>query len=47
MAWDVASDAELDALEAEVRTDARAVREEAERAPFPEPDSIYEDIFAP
>ena len=47
VAWDVASDAELDALEAEVRKDAHAVREEAERAPFPERDSIYEDIFAP
>ena len=47
VAWEVSSDADLDALEADVRADARAVREEAERAPFPEPESIYEDIFAP
>ena len=29
------------------RAEMRAVRDEAERAPFPAPDSIYEDIFAP
>ena len=28
------------------RAEMRAVRDEAERAPFPAPDSIYEDIFA-
>ena len=30
-----------------LRAEMRAVREEAERAPLPAPDSIYEDIFAP
>ena len=30
-----------------LRAEMRAVREEAERAPFPAPESIYEDIFAP
>ena len=47
VAWGIATNADLDELDAAVRVDARAVREEAERAPFPGLDSIYEDIFAP
>jgi len=47
VAWGIADDGGLDELDAGVRADARAVREEAERAPFPAPESIYEDIFAP
>ena len=47
LAWGVADDAGLDELEAGVRADVRAVRDEAEQAPFPAPESIYEDIFAP
>jgi acetoin:2,6-dichlorophenolindophenol oxidoreductase subunit alpha len=47
VAWGIAGDAALDELEAGVRAEATAVREEAERAPFPAPESIYEDIFAP
>jgi len=47
LAWGVADDAALDELEADVRTRARSVRDEAEQAPFPGPESIYEDIFAP
>ena len=43
----MADDAGLDELEAGVRADVRAVRDEAEQAPFPAPESIYEDIFAP
>ncbi len=46
-AWDVATDAQLDALDEEIRAAMRAVREEAERAPVPGPDSVYEDVFAP
>jgi TPP-dependent pyruvate/acetoin dehydrogenase alpha subunit len=47
LAWGAADDAGLDELEAGVRAGARAVRDEAEQAPFPAPESIYEDIFAP
>jgi pyruvate dehydrogenase E1 component alpha subunit len=47
VAWELATEAELDDLDAGIRTETRAIREEAERAPFPAADSIYEDIFAP
>jgi len=47
VAWGVSDEAGLDELEASLGVDARAVREEAEQAPFPAPESIYEDIFAP
>jgi acetoin:2,6-dichlorophenolindophenol oxidoreductase subunit alpha len=47
VAWEVATERALDDLDVAIRAETRAVREEAERAPFPEPDSIYEDIFAP
>jgi pyruvate dehydrogenase E1 component alpha subunit len=46
LAWEVASEPDLDALEADIRSAIHAAREEAERAPFPGPDSVYEDIFA-
>ena len=46
VSWGLATDADLDDLEVRTRAEMRAVRDEAERAPFPAPDSIYEDIFA-
>jgi TPP-dependent pyruvate/acetoin dehydrogenase alpha subunit len=46
-AWNVATDAQLDSLDEEIRADMRAVREEAERAPHPAPESVYEDVYAP
>ena len=46
VAWGIADDAALDELEAGVRAETTAVREQAEQAPFPAPESIYEDIFA-
>jgi pyruvate dehydrogenase E1 component alpha subunit len=46
-AWEVATDEQLDALDAEIRAEMGAVREEAERAPLPAPDSVYDDVFAP
>lgn len=47
MAWDVASEAELDAIDEAGRSEAAEARAEAEAAPKPAADSIYEDIFAP
>jgi TPP-dependent pyruvate/acetoin dehydrogenase alpha subunit len=47
LAWGVASDGDLDRLDDELRAETRAIREEAERAPVPGPESVYEDIFAP
>ena len=46
-AWNVATDEQLDSLDEGIRADMRTVREEAERAPMPAPESVYEDIFAP
>jgi len=46
-AWNIATDEQLDALDEEIRADMRAVREEAERAPLPAPESVYEDVYAP
>ena len=46
-AWGVASAEELDRVEAQARAEAQAVREEAERAPFPSPASVVEDVYAP
>ncbi|MEX2421277.1 MAG: thiamine pyrophosphate-dependent enzyme, partial [Actinomycetota bacterium] len=45
--WEVASAADLDAIDAEARTEAAQARAEAEAAPHPDPGSVYEDIFAP
>jgi acetoin:2,6-dichlorophenolindophenol oxidoreductase subunit alpha len=47
MEWGVATDADLEGIDAGSRAEARAAREEAERAPFPGPESVFEDIFAP
>ena len=47
VAWGLATETDLDDLDGGIRAETRAIREEAERAPFPAPDSIYEDIFAP
>jgi pyruvate dehydrogenase E1 component alpha subunit len=46
VAWQLATESDLDELEAGIRADTRSIREEAERAPFPGPDAVYEDIFA-
>jgi pyruvate dehydrogenase E1 component alpha subunit len=46
LAWGLASEGALDELDAGVRAEIRAVREQAEASPFPAADSIYEDIFA-
>jgi acetoin:2,6-dichlorophenolindophenol oxidoreductase subunit alpha len=47
VAWEIATETDLDDLDTGIRAETRSIREEAERAPFPEADSIYEDIFAP
>jgi TPP-dependent pyruvate/acetoin dehydrogenase alpha subunit len=46
-AWDVATDAQLDAIDEEILEEMRNVREEAERAPLPTPESVYDDVYAP
>ncbi len=46
-AWEVASEEQLDELDERIRAEMRRVREEAEQAPLPAPDSVYDDIFAP
>ncbi len=46
-AWDVATDAQLDAIDEEILEEMRNVREKAERAPFPTPESVYDDVYAP
>ncbi len=47
LAWRIATAERLDSLDEEIRADMRAVRAEAERAPLPAPDSVYEDVYAP
>ena len=48
VAWGLATRRDLDELDAGIRAEMRAVRERGGAAPpFPAPDSIYEDIFAP
>jgi pyruvate dehydrogenase E1 component alpha subunit len=47
IAWGVATETELDDLQTRIGAEMRTIRDEAERAPFPEHDAIYEDIFAP
>jgi TPP-dependent pyruvate/acetoin dehydrogenase alpha subunit len=44
--WGTATDADLNAIDEEARTEAASARAEAEKAPSPAPSSIYEDIFA-
>ena len=47
LAWGVASEEELDAIDADAIAEAARVREAAETAPFPTPESVHEDVFAP
>ena len=47
VAWGVADEEELDRVDAEAREEAAGARREAEAAPMPGPESVYEDIFAP
>jgi len=45
--WKVATEIGLDAVDAEIRNEMRAVREAAEQAPHPAPESVYDDLYAP
>lgn len=47
LAWGVTTEGDLDGLDDDVRSSTRVARAEAERAPLPAPESVYEDIFAP
>jgi pyruvate dehydrogenase E1 component alpha subunit len=47
LAWGVASEDALDAIDQEAIDEAARARREAEAAPFPAPGSVHEDIFAP
>jgi pyruvate dehydrogenase E1 component alpha subunit len=47
LAWDVADPPTLDTIESEAREEMARVRAEAEAAPSPAPESVYEDIYAP
>ena len=46
VAWGAAAAAELDVIDEEIRLAAAAVRAEAERAPLPAPESVFEDVYA-
>ena len=46
LAWSIATTEQLDALDEEIRADMRAVRAEAEQAPHPGPESVYDDLYA-
>jgi TPP-dependent pyruvate/acetoin dehydrogenase alpha subunit len=46
VAWTAATPDSLDAIDKEIRAEMRAVREAAEAAPHPRPESVYEDIYA-
>lgn len=46
-AWAVADDARLDGVDAAARSEMAQVRAEAEAAPVPPPESVFEDLFAP
>jgi pyruvate dehydrogenase E1 component alpha subunit len=45
-AWAVADSETLAGIDAEAAQEAAEVRRLAEQAPFPSPDSVYEDVFA-
>jgi TPP-dependent pyruvate/acetoin dehydrogenase alpha subunit len=45
--WRVAADEDLDRIDREAQDEALAARSEAEAAPFPDPDSVFQDVFAP
>jgi TPP-dependent pyruvate/acetoin dehydrogenase alpha subunit len=47
LAWDVATDEELDGIEAELREWVKEVRAQAEQGPPTGPESIWDDVFAP
>jgi acetoin:2,6-dichlorophenolindophenol oxidoreductase subunit alpha len=47
LAWGVATDDELDRIEAELRGWIRDVRAQAEQGPPTGPESIWDDVFAP
>lgn len=47
VAWEATSESGLAAIEAEARDEMARVRAEAEAAPVPAPESVFEDIFAP
>jgi acetoin:2,6-dichlorophenolindophenol oxidoreductase subunit alpha len=47
LAWGVAPEDALDAIDQEAIDEAARARREAEAAPFPAPGSVHEDIFAP
>ncbi|MGZ8688392.1 MAG: thiamine pyrophosphate-dependent enzyme, partial [Gaiellaceae bacterium] len=44
--WNIATTEQLDELDEEIRAEMGAARNEAERAPHPGPESVYEDVFA-
>jgi pyruvate dehydrogenase E1 component alpha subunit len=46
LAWEVADDATLDRIEEEAGAEAVACRSIAESAPFPDPASVFEDVYA-
>jgi len=45
--WEIAGEQALDQAYTEAQEEAGNARSEAEAAPYPEPNSVYEDIFAP
>lgn len=47
VAWGLAGGGDLDGIDAEIRTAVAAVRTEAESAPLPAPESVFEDVYAP
>jgi TPP-dependent pyruvate/acetoin dehydrogenase alpha subunit len=47
LAWSIASEADLQAIDDEAVAEAAHARREAEAAPFPPPGSVHEDVFAP
>jgi pyruvate dehydrogenase E1 component alpha subunit len=46
LAWEVAEEAVLDRIEGEAGVEAVACRSTAENAPFPDPASVLEDVYA-
>jgi pyruvate dehydrogenase E1 component alpha subunit len=46
LAWEVAEDPALDRIEEEAGAEAVACRSIAENAPFPDPASVFEDVYA-
>jgi TPP-dependent pyruvate/acetoin dehydrogenase alpha subunit len=47
LAWRIVDEGALDGIDAEARLEMRTVRERAEEAPHPAPESVWEDIYAP